>query len=281
MKRVCLPHKLEELWSSMQENPGALLFAGGTDLLVKMRSGRVDASRLIGLEQLSELKGISKDKGIIRIGACVTHTELLSSPLIAKHLPVLHQALVTLGSPPIRNMGTIGGNICTASPAGDTLPPLYVLDAGLEIAFANGCRLTPIKDFITAPGKNSLREGEILSAICVKIPAQPNLQRFEKIGQRQSMSCSIASLAALLKVLESGIIESAHLAWGSVGPTVVTDINIEAFLTGKKLARETISATAEMAALSVAPIDDVRASADYRRLVSGRLLLRLLNLPPQ
>lgn len=278
MRQVHLPRTIAELWSILNTEPNALIFAGGTDLFVKMRANKADAVTLIGLERIAELRDIREDDDEIRIGACATHNEILRHPLIEAHLPVLVQALRTLGSPPIRTMGTIGGNICTASPAGDTLPPLYVLRAVLEIGSPHGQRTLPIKDFIVGPGKTRLKAGEVLMAVRVKKPQGFNLQHFEKVGQRKSMACAIASMAVLLKVTPSGIIEEGRLAWGSVGETVVTDEGIEEFLIGKKISKETLFNAAKRLTSVVFPIDDIRASADYRRTVSGNLLLRLMNI---
>jgi CO/xanthine dehydrogenase FAD-binding subunit len=275
MRQVRLPQTLADLWSLLNKDPTALIFSGGTDLFVKMRADKVAASTMIGLERLAALRDIREDNGDIRIGACATHENILRHPLIAAHLPVLVQALRTLGSPPIRTMGTIGGNICTASPAGDTLPPLYVLRAEVEIASSKGSRSVPIPDFIAGPGQIRLAAGEIVTGVRVKKPAEFNLHHFEKVGQRKSMSCAVAGMAALLRVTPSGAIEACRLAWGSVGPTVMTDAGIENFLTGKILSPDTLSAAARQVTRMVMPIDDVRATADYRRTVSGNLLLRL------
>lgn len=278
MRQVHLPRTLDALWSLLKAEPDTLLFAGGTDLFVKMRSGQVKATTLIGLERIAELKEISENSGEIRIGAAATHAELLRHTLLATHLSVLAQSLSMLGSPPIRAMGTIGGNICTASPAGDTLPPLYVLRAEVEIASQNGSCFLPISDFISGPGRTRLKAGEIIKAVRVQKPVEYNLHHFEKVGQRKSMSCAIASMSALINVSASGIIKAVRLAWGSVGPTVMTDDAIEKFLTGKKLSTETLSAAAMQVTSMVLPIDDIRASADYRRTVAGNLLLRLMNV---
>lgn len=275
MRRVHLPQNLADLWSLLNAEPVALIFAGGTDLFVKMRTAKADASVLIGLERIEELRGIREDNEEIRIGAITTHEEILRHPLMTAHLPVLVQALRTLGSPPIRTMGTIGGNICTASPAGDTLPPLHVLRAEVDIASQNSRRSMPISDFIAGPGQTRLQAGEIITCVRVKKPAEFNLHHFEKVGQRKSMSCAVASMAALLKVTPSGMIAACRLAWGSVAPKVMTDDGIEKFLTGKMFSQETLSAAAEQVTRIVSPIDDVRAPADYRRIVSGNLLLRL------
>jgi len=279
MRQVYLPSSMQALWACLKDNPDAALFAGGTDLFVKMRAEKLDAPALVGLERIPDLQGINEDSNNIRIGATVTHAELLRHPAVKEHLPVLCRALSTLGSPPIRNMGTIGGNICTASPAGDTLPPLYVLQAWIETVSASDTRLMPIADFIRGPGKTRLKAGEIIAAVHVEKPAGVHLHHFEKVGQRKSMACAIASLAALLQLSSSQTIAKAHLAWGSVGPAVVTSRDIEDFLIGKKLTRETLAAAADMISRVVTPIDDIRASADYRRRVSGNLLLRLLPHP--
>jgi CO/xanthine dehydrogenase FAD-binding subunit len=266
MRQVHLPQTLADLWPLLNTDPSALIFSGGTDLFVKMRADKVAAPTLIGLERIVELREIHEEDGVIRIGACATHENILRHPLITAHLPVLIQALRTLGSPPIRTMGTIGGNICTASPAGDTLPTLYVLQAEMEIASSKGSRSMPISDFIVGPGQTRLTAGEIVTAVRVKKPVAFNVHHFEKVGQRKSMSCAIASMAALLRVTPSGVIEACRLAWGSVGSTVMRDTGIEAFLTGKLLLQETLSAASRQVSRLVSPIDDVRATADYRRL---------------
>ena len=282
MTQVYLPSTPAELWSYMDAEPEALIYAGGTDLLVKMRAGKAAATpALICLERLAELREVRESAAGIRLGAAVTHTELLRHPLIAACLPVLAQALRTLGSPLIRNMGTIGGNICTASPAGDTLPPLYILQAAVELCSRDAVRILPIREFITGAGETQLHKGEILAGVVVKKPVGYNVHHFEKVGQRKSMACAVASMASLLQVSPSGVIEAARLAWGSVGSTVVTSAVVEDVLIGEKLTQKTLAAAAHRIREIVPPIDDVRASADYRRTVSGNLLMRLLDARPQ
>jgi xanthine dehydrogenase FAD-binding subunit len=192
------------------------------------------------------------------------------------HFPILINGLKVLGSPPIRNMGTIGGNIVTASPAGDTLPPLYVLRAELELRTKNSSRRIPIMDFIRGPGETLLSPGEVLTGIIVRKRPDLNLHHYEKVGQRKALAIAVVSLAALLKISEGGMVEEARLAWGSVAPTVVTSAEIEAMLIGCRLSRKVLEKAAQMARAMVKPIDDIRASADYRRQVAGNLLLRLV-----
>jgi xanthine dehydrogenase FAD-binding subunit len=172
-------------------------------------------------------------------------------------------------------MGTIGGNLCTASPAGDTLPPLYVLGADLELSTQSHRRTVPVDAFIAGPGKTALRPGEILTGIRLNRPDGYGIHHYEKVGQRKALACAIASMAALLKVSAAGVIEAARFAWGSVGPTVVTSAGVETALIGERLSPAVLETAARLARQTVSPIDDLRASADYRRRVSGNLLLRL------
>ena len=278
MTTVLSPRSLADLWRALENLPEASLYAGGTDLLVKRRSGLANSTALICLDRIETLKGIRYlEAGTIRIGACTTHTRLLNHPGLQRDLPVLVQAVAGLGSPPIRNMGTIGGNICTASPAGDTLPPLYVLGAEVELLSKHGSRRMPIADFIIGPGQAQLEPGEILSAIWINKPAADQLHYFEKVGQRNALACSVASLAAMLRVSGEGVIERAVLAWGSVAPTVFTCPRAEDVLIGARPSLDGLQEAAAIVRHQVSPITDVRADAGYRRTVSGNLLLRLIN----
>jgi CO/xanthine dehydrogenase FAD-binding subunit len=280
VSRVFVPPSLDSLWRILDDEPEALIYAGGTDLLVKRRKNDVNPLPLVCLERIKELKGVREYGPDIFIGACSSHTSLLANPIIRKTFPVLAKGLQALGSPPIRNMGTIGGNIGTASPAGDTLPPLYALDAELEIRSRTSLRRIAIKDFIVGPGQRRLDKGEILAGIWLKKDADFNIHHFEKVGQRNALAISIASLAALLKVSGSGIIERVRLAWGSVAPTVVRTTDVEAALKGRPLSRETLQEAMPLIRHAVSPIDDIRATAAYRRTVAANLLLRLLTLSP-
>ncbi|MFH0731250.1 MAG: FAD binding domain-containing protein [Pseudomonadota bacterium] len=273
---VFLPGTLEELFEILSNHPEARVFAGGTDLMVWIRNRRINPPALIGLERIDALSGIIESGDGVRIGAGTSHETLLEDSLIRHLFPVLTQAIRTLGSPHIRRMGTIGGNIVTASPAGDTLPPLHVLGAEVELLSAEGARRMPLSAFINGPGKTALKPGEILRAVWIPRPAGTTVQYFEKVGLRGAMACSVASFAALIGVSASGIIESARLAWGSVGPTVMCAPAAEAALTGRPLTRKTLETLIPLVGEAITPIDDVRASAGYRRRVAGNLLLRLL-----
>ncbi|EKD39938.1 MAG: hypothetical protein ACD_75C00239G0002, partial [uncultured bacterium] len=279
-RAVFSPGSMAELWVILSDHPEARVFAGGTDLLIWLRGRRIDPPSLINLAKIETLRGIGEDSHWLRIGAGTSHAALLDDPRITTMFSVLSQALQTLGSPHIRRMGTIGGNIVTASPAGDTLPPLQVLDAEVELCSVAGMRRMVISDFILAPGKTALRPGEILTAVFLPKPADHVFQHFEKVGLRSAMACAIASLAAVIGVSPDGRIESARLAWGSVGPTVARIPAIEAALIGETLSRKTLESVIPLVATGISPLDDVRASTAYRRLVAGNLLLRLMKFAP-
>ncbi len=275
MRPVHLPRDFRELWALLDQEPEAALYAGGTDLLVRLRQGVVKAPALICLERIEELRRIEERSDALVLGAAATHAELLAHPAVRRRCPVLVQALSVLGSPPIRHMGTIGGNLVTASPAGDTLPPLFVLGAEVEVRSREQTRRVPVAEFIQGPGRVDLRPGEIVAAVHVPQPVGLNLHHFEKVGRRAALAVAVASLAALLSVTDDGEVREARLAWGSVGPTIVISPEAEQALTGGPLTPERLRAAADAAYEAVQPIDDVRASADYRREVSGNLVWRL------
>lgn len=280
---VLLPRSLREVFAALVEQPGARLLAGGTDLLVRLRSGREQAGILVGLERVAELRTVREEGGVgvnrvLRIGAMSTHAELLEHALVRAKLPVLAQALADLGSPPIRNMGSIGGNICTASPAGDTLPPLVVLGAEVELIGREGTRRLPVSEFLLGPGRTALLPGEVLTAVRVPIPCAGHVQHFEKVGRRDALAVAVVSLAASVRIGKGGLVARADLAWGSVAPGIWRCPEAEAALTGRRLTLTSLKEAAAIVRSQVRPISDIRASADYRREVAGNLLLRLAAL---
>ena len=274
--RIFLPETLDDLWALLDGEPDSVLYAGGTDLLVKKRAGLISPRSLICLERIEELRKIEDDSGTIYLGACVTHSQILGHPVLNERVPILTKAIQTLGSPLIRNMGTLGGNICTASPAADTLPPLYTLGAEVRIRSKKRSRKRALHEFVSGPGKTSLRPKEIVFGIGVKKDLDYNVHHYEKVGQRKALAIAVASLAALIKVSKANIIERARLAWGSLGPTIVTSKEIEEKLIGKPLHKNTLIGLFPMVREVVSPIDDIRGSAEYRRTLACHLLLRLL-----
>jgi xanthine dehydrogenase FAD-binding subunit len=270
--RVRRPASLTELWPLLAD--GLRPMAGGTDLLAACR-GRLDCDVAL-LEGIPDLMAVCVEGNNLRLGATASHASLLRHPLVRQHLPVLAQALAGLGSPLIRNMGTIGGNLATASPAADSLPPLYVLNAQVELASQGGLRQLPVSEFLLRPGHTALAPGEIIAAIVIPLPPAGALHHFEKVGRRDALAIAVASLAALVRRDEAGRVTEARLAVGSLAPTVVRCRAAEAVLGGGRLDRETLLAVGQRIGQCISPIDDIRATAAYRRQVAANLPLRLL-----
>ena len=250
---------------------GGRPLAGGTDLFVRLRKGLADYEFLVYLGELPELQEITIGEEGAEVGAAVTHAQLLRSEL-AERLPILRLALSTIGAPAIREMGTLAGNLANASPAGDGLIPLYLLEARVRLVGPDGARELPVEEFVLGPGKTALGEGEIIRSLFIPFPQGGPESYFRKVGRRRALVIAVASLGALVW-LEDGVISRAKLALGSVAPTVLRPREVEESLVGKPLTPEALTPLAERLSQVVTPISDLRASADYRRKVAGNLLL--------
>lgn len=277
MSQVLLPDSLDALWPLL-ERPGVCIFAGGTDVFPRRRNYPDTLTTLVGLERIESLRGVRECGGDLVIGAATPLSVVLASGAVQRRAPVLTQALACLGSPLVRNAATLGGNLQTASPAGDSLPPLFVLDAQIELQRCDSRRILPVSAFILGPGRTALEPGEVVTA--VRIPPPPHcarqVQNFEKLGLRSAMAIAVASLAASIALDHAGVVLSARLAWGSVHPGILVSPEAEAALLGAPLSRQGMERAGALAQAAARPIDDVRASAHYRREMVGRLLLRLL-----
>ena len=267
--QIFSPHFVYECLSLMEQFPKAKILAGGTDLLVRLKD-EMNQHDIIDISHLKELKGISIADDKIKISALTTFSELIENEIIAENADVLVQAAEIIGSSQIRNRGTIGGNIANASPAGDSIPPLFVLEAEIEISGKNGTRIIPIKDFFKGPGRTILKKCEIISSVI--IPKNKDYRgAFVRLGQRKSLAISKVSLAALFKVEDERITET-RIALGAVAPTVIRASKTEKFLIGKKLNDETISEAEKIICDEVSPISDIRSIAEYRKEMCGELL---------
>jgi CO/xanthine dehydrogenase FAD-binding subunit len=260
--------------------PGAVPLSGGTDLLVKMRSGLATPSLLVDLSRVESLSGIVVQGEVVRIGAATPEADLLASSLIGDRLPLLSSVLRVLGSAQIRHRGTLGGNLANASPAADSAIPLLLYDAQLEVVGQAGGRRIALTDFFVSPGKTVLRKGEYIRAIEIApAPLRPGANWsgfFHKIGKRRALTISIASLGALV-CTRNGRIDDARIAAGSVAPKPIRLRTVERILIGASLTGEVMAQARAAALAEVSPIDDVRATATYRREVVGDLLVRSLH----
>jgi len=230
------------------ERPEAVAVQGGTDLLVELNFDRRRPELILNLSELDELRGWSRENGSLRLGAGLTYAEAMRKPL-AGRLPALAEAARTVGSPQIRNRGTIGGNLGTASPAGDALPPLLVEAAEVELVSVRGERRLPLRDFLVGPKRNALAPDELIAAVVVR--PSGGSQTFMKVGPRNAMVIAIASLA-LVADRERGELRAS---FGSCGPV--------AGLVSCPLERAESLPSLVVGAAS--PIDDVRGTAAYRR----------------
>jgi CO/xanthine dehydrogenase FAD-binding subunit len=268
---VVKPKDLSEALRYLRE--GGKPLAGGTDLLVAVRKGTESPNLLVYVGELPELRVLREEKEGLEVGAGLTHAELLAHPA-TERFPILRSVLRTIGSPAIRAMGTLGGNIVTASPAGDSLVALYLLEARVRLVSEEGERELPIWEFIVGPRKTALRQGELVRSVFLPWLSGEPQSFFRKVGRRRALIIAIASLGALVWVRD-GRVERARLALGSVAPTVIRPKEVEEALVGRPVSPEAWEDLVPRLSAATQPISDLRASADYRRKVAGRLLLAL------
>ena len=252
--------------------------AGGTDLYVQL-TGELGPppARLLDLWGIDELRGIRLDGGDLVLGALTTYTEIRRSPLVREHVPALAEAAATIGAAQIQNRGTIGGNAVNASPAGDTLPVLLATDAVLVAGGSRGERSIPAGAFWPAYRTTALAPDELLVAI--RIPLAAREVRFRKVGTRRAQAISKVVVAVAWRGRAAGASGSwsdVRVALGSVAPTPIRAAGAEAVLEGAAPTPEIADRAAEALAAELRPIDDVRSTAEYRRIVAARVLHRLV-----
>ena len=264
----------------LAENQGARIVAGGTDLVVASRSGKAALpERLIAIHRLKELAGIQPAQGGgLRIGALTTHADLEISEVVRDEWSALSDASALVGSPATRHVGTVGGNVCNASPAMELGSPLLVFDAGVELASAEGGRSVPFGSFVVGPGRTSAHPGEILIAVVL-----PRLQgpgrggsAYVRLEYRLAMEIAIVGAAAMVRIDEADRCVDIRVALTAVAPTCVRAMETEEMLRGKALDSELLKRAAGAAAASARPIDDVRARADYRSAMVPVMVQRAL-----
>jgi CO/xanthine dehydrogenase FAD-binding subunit len=258
---VLSPRSLDEALRLKSEHPGAVPIQGGTDLMVALNFDRTRPEAILDLNEVPELRGWSRDDGVLRLGSGLTYTEAME---LGDAFGALAEASRTVGSPQIRNRGTIGGNLGTASPAGDALPPLLAERAEVELASVRGSRVLPLEEFLLGVKRTALGPEELVTA--VRVRPSGGAQTFMKVGPRNAMVIAICSLAVVVDA-EAG---EARAAFGS------------AAVTARRVTVPLADAAAlpERLAEAAAPIDDVRATAAYRRhalrVLTGRALERCL-----
>lgn len=279
IEQYSAPTSIEEATRLMRGGHVTVL-AGGTDLMPQTQSGKRRFEKtLLNIRRVAGLSEISMQDGRMRIGALATMTDILDSDELAKIAPVLARAADKFASSQLRNAATIGGNLCNASPAGDMIIPLLLLDAEAVLASWSersvSIRRLPIAEFFEGPGATRKRADELLTAVEFAIPEPGFVAGFLKSGPRPALEISTVSLG-IAGVLKKAALHGARVAIGAAAPTPLRALAAEAALEGQRLNDALISKAAEFAAQEAAPIDDVRASAWYRtqliRVFAGRLL---------
>jgi CO/xanthine dehydrogenase FAD-binding subunit len=257
---VLTPRTLDEALRLKAEHPEAWPIQGGTDVMVALNFDRARPDAVLNLNEVTALRGWTREDSALRLGSGLTYTEAMTGELAAL-LPALAEAARTVGSPQIRNRGTIGGNLGTASPAGDALPPLLVEDAEVECASVRGTRRVPLGEFVTGVKRTALEPDELIVAVHVRPSGTP--QTFMKVGPRNAMVIAVVSLA-----VSAG--DELRASFGSAAPRPVL----------VRAPREDAASFPERVAAAASPIDDVRGTERYRRhalaVLTKRALQRVL-----
>lgn len=261
-----LPQSLEEALELKKKIPNSRFIAGGTDLMVQIRGGELKPSALISLRSIPDLSSIEIN-GSIRIGAMTTVTDLIYNPDLEHQAKLLVDAARRVGSPQIRNVATVGGNLCNCSPCADLALSLLVLEAKARIQSLSGTQDVPLQKFFESPGKSCLSPDQILTDIFIEPVSSNTKSVFLKKG-RVKMDLAVASVALLLE-MEGEICRKARVAAGSVAPVPLRLQKVEVLLEGQALSPELADLAQRMASESVAPISDIRGTEEYRRQIVG------------
>ncbi len=272
------PKTLQEacdlLWGARGK---AKLIAGGTDLLIGLRSGAIHPRCLLDLTHIAELRRIEEKDGTILIGAAVTHSEIASSPLVKKYGKVLSDAASEIGSPQIRNLGTIGGNIVNASPAADSLPPLMVLNAVGKIVSGEGEREVPLDQLFKGPYETNLKPHEILVHVAFEKLSPVMRSSFVRLARREAMAIARMSVAVVLRIEKlMNLIEDIRISPGAVTPRPQRMPEVEDFLKGKSPDEAILKIASQKVSGVMVRTSGVRPSTPYKAPVTEALFLRAM-----
>jgi CO/xanthine dehydrogenase FAD-binding subunit len=273
---IQVPASLAEALAILSKEPGVWTpIAGGTDLMVVYNAGRLQATRFLDLSRLSELRGIQEDSTSLAFGALTTYTELRDCRAVHQHFPNLVKSAKVTGALAIQNRGTLGGNIVNASPAADTPPSLLAYGAELELVSPRGRRRVAYDGFHQGYKRMDLAADELVARILVRKPEGRSFHYFRKVGTRQAQAIAKVCLAAHARIVD-GVVAELRIGLGSVAPAPVRAKNAEAAIQGKPLAALPIEAAQEALLGDMSPIDDIRASAHYRSVVTQNVLGHML-----
>lgn len=278
---LTIPQTLPEALDAIADAGGrAVPLAGGTNLLVDVRSQRIAPDRLLDLSRLEGLRGIAVADGRVTLGARATVGDILASDQIARHAPALMQAATVFAGQMVRNAATVAGNIACGSPAADLVPPLLSLDAEVALTSARGSRTLALADYYLGYKSDRREPGELITAVSFPVPAADSFGAFYKLARRKGDAITVTGVAVSLR-LDGGSCARARIALGSVAPVPMRARKAEALLEGAELTPGRIAAAAAAAMEECSPIDDVRATGEYRRHMVGVLVARLVDAAVQ
>jgi len=270
------PTSLAEALDMLAQYPNALPLAGGTDLLVQIKERHRPVEALLSLKRVSEVHQLEYSEEWFRLGAAVKAGDIAANEQVQTAYTALADGVGLIGSRQIRNMATLGGNICNASPSADGAPALLVLGADAVIAGPDGERRLPIEDFFIGPGKSAIQPGELLKNVVIPRPSKHSGSFYLRHTTRAWMDIAFVGVAAAITLDDEGHIASARIALGAVAPTPMRAIQAERILPGTAPEDEVFTEAGRIAASEANPIDDLRASADYRRHLVRVLTRRAL-----
>lgn len=268
---------LAEAAALLAAHPNLKLIAGGTDVLIKMHGGRLKGAELLSLRKIKGLDSIRKTgDGTMSIGPMATFAQVFNDPIIREAIPILTEAAISMGGPQIRNIATIGGNICNGATSADSASSLFALNTQLKLQSQNGERVVPIREFYLGPGKVDLKQGEILTEILI---ASEDYQGFGgqyiKFAMRQAMDIATLGVAVLCK-LQGGVFSEVRVGLGVAGPTPLRCLEAEEYAKGKPVSQETLAEIGRLAVKSTKARTSWRASKEYREHLVEELTQRAL-----
>jgi aerobic carbon-monoxide dehydrogenase medium subunit len=273
------PKTVEETCRLLSELTGEVrIVAGGTDLVPKMKTGLIKPRALVNIKKIPKLDLLNADSETgISIGALALISDIATHPIVLERFPAVAAAARSIGSLQVRNLATVGGNLCNAAPSADMAPALLVMDATVKIAGLSGNRTMLLEEFFLGPGKVSLGRGEWLTGVRIPFPPSRTRQTYLKHSIRRAMDIAIVGVAVALSFEEEGgVCRKARIALGAVAPTPVRAERAEALILGKKLADISVDAIGEEVSHEAAPITDVRGSAGYRSEMISTLTVKAI-----
>ncbi len=263
----------------LKEHPDTRIISGGSDVLIKIREGKMAGTSLVCIRDIKEIQGVSKkDNGDIYIGAGTTFSHITNDPIIQECIPVLGEAVDQVGGPQIRNIGTIGGNICNGAVSADSAPTVFSLNALLCIEDGNGGRTVPVKEFYLGPGRVDLKRGEILTHVIIPAKEYQGYHgHYIKYSMRKAMDIATLSCSVVSRVdTEKNVLEDVRITFGVAAPVPFRCEKTEAVLKGMSVSEELYQTIEESVRQEISPRDSWRASREFRLQIGGEIAKRAL-----